>query len=213
MIDYLIAGLGALLMVVPAEFLSRKKLQNVSLHDVMLRSRFRYAWLHLVNVADLMRAWGGAYVLASVTGRILPAWPVEIVKVVMLGVCACAGLTAKQLLHSKGEDDLLAPCAYLIGLTFALMPALLAFLALAIGAVVGMGLSSLAIGFAVAGIATGGLGIMLKIAPLQIACAGLLLLSPALCAVMLQRRLVLAVRPSHGTRNAPLREVPVSRRG
>jgi hypothetical protein len=211
--DYLIVILGVLLLALPAEAFSRKKMQNISLHDLMQRVRFKYAWLHWVNAVDLLRAWGGVYVLKVVSGRIAPSVPLEIVWISLVGGAACVGLTIKQLLYSDGEDDLLAPCAYLIGVTIVFVPALAAVLAFSLGVVVAMGLRSLAVGFTVAGLLTGVLGAVLRVPPLVAACPGLLLLSPAFCAVMLQRRLVVAVRPSYGTRNAPLREVTLQRQG
>jgi hypothetical protein len=211
--DYLIAVLGVLLLIVPADFFWRKKLQNVTLNDVMHRVRFRYAWIHWVNAADFFRAWIGVYALKSAELRMMPGVSPEIMSVSVVGIAVCIGLTMKQLLFSAGEGDLSAPCAYLVGMTLSFSPTLVAFLALCTGAVVAMGFGSLSAGFAGAGLAAGGLGVIFRVPPLLAAASGGLLFSPALCAVMLQRRLVLAVRPSYGTKNAPLREVPVQRRG
>lgn len=211
--DYLIALFGVLLLILPADFLSRGKLQNVALHDVLARSRYRFAWLHWVNAADVLRAWGGVVLLRSVLGRIAPAAPFEIVLISIVAVAASVGLTIKQVFFSHEEEVLLAPCAYMIGLTAAFLPVSITLLGLALGIVVAMGLGSLAAGFAVAGVATCGLGVIFKVPPLIAACPSLLMLSPAFCALFLQRRLVLAVRPSYGSRNAPLREVEVLRRG
>lgn len=210
--DYLIALLGLLLLVLPTEMLTRRKLHNIALHDIISRPRYRFAWLHWVNFADFLRAFGGVVLLRSVLGRIAPSAPHEIVLVSTVAVAAGLGFTVKQLLYSQEDDHLLAPCAYLIGLTFVFIPAAIALLGLSLGIVVAMGLGSLAAGFAVAGVATAGLGVMFKVSPLAAACPSVLLLSPALGALMMQRRLVLSVRPSYGSRNAPLRDVEVRRR-
>lgn len=207
---YLFYITGVFLLVLPAGLISRRRLKVVSLPELSDRSRHRLGWLHWVNFIDLARAWGGLVLVRHAFSIIDPASETSLLPLATTAIAALAGLGLQQVFHSADDDDLVAPVAYAIGLTFAFIPLQVALLALPLGLAAALGLNSLGTGFVLAAIATAVLGLLMRLSPLIVATASLLLFSPALLAAVLQRRLVLTVRPRAGeTRPAPFRDIPV----
>lgn len=207
---YLFYIIGVFLLVIPAGLLSRRRLKVISLPELADRTRNRLGWLHWVNFIDLARAWGGLELVRHAFVMIDPAAASAMLPLVTIAIAALAGLGLQQVFHAADEDDLVAPVAYAIGLTFAFIPPQVAMLALPLGLAAALGLRSLGTGFVLSAIATAVLGLLLHLSPLVVATASMLLFSPALLAGVLQRRLVLTVRNRIGeTREAPLRDIPV----
>lgn len=201
---------GVFLLVLPAGLISRRRLKVVSLPELADRPRHRMGWLHWVNFIDLARAWAGLELVRHAFVMIDPAAASTMLPLVTIAISALAGLGLQQVFHAADEDDLVAPVAYAIGLTFAFIPPQVALLALPLGLATALGLKSLGSGFVFAAISTAVLGFLLHLSPLIVATASLLLFAPALLAGMLQRRLVLTVRNRAGeTREAPLRDIPI----
>jgi|GEM_PF-3905061 hypothetical protein len=208
---YLFYITGVVLLVLPAGLLGGRRLKAVTLPEVTNRQRHRLGWLHWVNLFDVLRAWGGltlisrAFEIADPVGSAVSAVPLA-----TTALAALAGLGLQQVFHSTDEDDLVAPVAYASGLTLAFLPPQVALLALPFGLVAALGLKSLAMGFVLTAIASAVLGVLLHLSPLVVGTASLLLFSPALLASMLQRRLVMTVRPRPPEiSDEPLRDVPI----
>ncbi len=203
---YLYYIFGVCLLVIPAGLLSRRQLKVASLPELTERSRHRFGWLHWVNLVDLLRAWSGLHLVRHAFTLIDPAASSTLLTLVTTAIAALAGLGLQQVFHSAEEDDLVAPVAYAIGLTLAFIPPMVALLALPLGLVAALGLRSLGSGFTLAAAATAALGLLFRLPALAVATASLLLFAPAFMAAVLQRRLVLTVRPRKDQRAAPLRE-------
>lgn len=201
--------LGVILLVLPAGLLSRRRLKVASLLEIAERPRHRLAWLHWVNFVDLARAWGGLVLVREAFLSLDPNAAADSLVLPHLAIAALAGLGLQQVFHSADEDDLVAPVAYAVGLTFAFMPPQVALLALPLGLAAALGLRSLGTGFALAAAAIAGLGVLLRLSPLVVATNSLLLFAPVLFAGVLQRRLVLTVRRIGTERPATLRDIPV----
>lgn len=208
---YLFYITGVFLLVLPAGLISRRRLKVVSLPELAERTRNRLGWLHWVNFIDLARAWAGLELVQHAFAVIDPAAASTLLPLVTTAIAALAGLGLQQVFHSADEDDLVAPVAYAFGLTFAFIPPQVALLALPLGLAAAVGLRSLGTGFVLAAVATAVLGFLLRLSPMIVATASLLLFAPALLAGVLQRRLVLTVRnrPNGEARPAPVRDIPV----
>lgn len=206
---YLYYILGVCLLVIPAGLLSRRQLRVISLPELADRSRHRLGWLHWVNFIDLLRAWAGLHLIRHAFAIIDPGSASALFPLVTTAIAALAGLGLQQVFHDADEDDLVAPVAYAVGLTFAFLPPLVALLTLPIGLIAALGLRSLGSGFVLAAAATAGLGLLLRLPTLVVATTSFLLFAPALIASMFQRRLVLTVRNRKDTRSEPLREVSI----
>lgn len=206
---YLFYIIGVVLLVLPAGLISRRRLKVVSLPELADRQRNRLGWLHWVNFIDLARAWGGLELVRHAFFIIDPVAASGMLPLVTTAIAALAGLGLQQVFHSADEDDLVAPVAYAVGLTFAFLPPHVALLALPLGLAAALGLRSLGTGFVLAAAATAVLGLLLRLSPLVVATASMLLFAPALLAGVLQRRLVLTVRNRVESREAPLRDIPV----
>ncbi len=206
---YVFYLLGVCLLVLPAGLLTRRRLKLVSLPELAERSRHRLGWLHWVNFVDLARAWGGLELVRHAFVIIDPYAAAGVLPLATIAVAALAGLGLQQVFHAS-EDDLVAPVAYAIGLTFAFIPPQVAMLALPLGLAAALGLRSLGTGFVLAAVATAALGLLLRLSPLVVATASFALISPVLLANVLQRRLVLTVRGGRNEeRLAPVRDFPV----
>jgi hypothetical protein len=208
---YLFYILGVTLLVVPAGLLGRSQLEIASLPEIADRPRKRLGWLHWINFIDLARAWGGLLLVRQAFIAIDPGASAQTVPLLCLALSALAGLGLQQIFHSAGDDDLVAPVAYAVGLTFAFMPLQVALLALPLGLATALGLRSLGTGFVLAATTTAILGFLLRLSPVVVATASLVLFAPALLAGMLQRRLVLTIRRGMLERAAPMRDFPVAR--
>lgn len=208
---YLFYITGVVLLVLPSGLLGRRRLKVVSLPELTDRPRHRLGWLHWVNLVDVLRAWGGLALVGHAFEIVDPAGAAaSLLPLLTTALAALAGLGLQQVFHAADDDDLVAPVAYATGLTLAFLPPQVALLALPLGLAAALGLRSLGTGFVLAAAATAVLGLLLRVSPFVVTTASLLLFSPALLAGMLQRRLVLTVRPSGGdTRDAPLRETPL----
>lgn len=205
---YLYYIIGVFLLVLPAGLISRRRLKIVSLPELAERSRHRLGWLHWVNFVDLARAWGGLELVQHAFTVIDPAAAAGPLPQLTTAIAALAGLGLQQVFHSADEDDLVAPVAYAFGLTFAFIPPQIALLALPLGLATALGLRSLGTGFVLAAASTAVLGFLMRVSPLVVATASLLLFSPALLAGVLQRRLVLTVRNRKNNEvEAPVRDV------
>lgn len=200
---------GVVLLVLPAGLLSRRHLKVASLPELASRPRQRLGWLHWINLVDLVRAWGGLFLMREAFAAVDPAASAQALTLLNLAVAALAGLGLQQVFHSADDDDLVAPVAYAVGLTFAFLPPHVALLAIPLGLAAALGLRSLGTGFVLAAAATAGLGLLLRVSPLVVGTASMLLFAPALLAGLLQRRLVLTVRSRGEERPAPLRDFPV----
>lgn len=206
---YLFYIIGVFLLVIPAGLLSRRRLKVVSLPELADRSKNRLGWLHWVNFIDLARAWGGLELVRHAFAIVDPTSVSVLLPLVTTAIAALAGLGLQQVFHSADDDDLVAPVAYAIGLTFAFIAPQVALLALPLGLAAALGLRSLGTGFVLAAIATAAVGFLLRQSPLLVATASMLLFAPALLAGILQRRLVLTIRSRGESRPAPLRDFPV----
>lgn len=203
--------IGVTLLVVPAGLLSRRRLKIASLPEIADRPRQRLGWLHWVNFIDLARAWGGLILVRHAFLMLDPGASSQTLPLLYLALSALAGLGLQQVFHSSDEDDLVAPVAYAVGLTFAFMPPQVALLALPLGLAAALGLRSLGTGFVLAATATAVLGLLLRLSPLVVATTSLVLFAPALLAGILQRRLVLTIRRGAQERAAPVRDIPIVR--
>ena len=206
---YLFYIIGVSLLVIPAGLLSRRRLKAVSLPELADRPKYRLGWLHWVNFIDLARAWGGLELVRHAFVIVDPASASALLPLITTAIAALAGLGLQQVFHSADDDDLVAPVAYAIGLTFAFISPQVALLALPLGLAAALGLRSLGTGFVLAAIATAAVGFLLRQSPLLVATASMLLFAPALLAGILQRRLVLTIRSRGEGRPAPLRDFPV----
>lgn len=200
---------GVILLVLPAGLLSRRRLKVTSLPDLADRPRQRLGWLHWLNFIDLARAWGGLLLVRQAFLMLDPGASSHVLTLLHLALAALAGLGLQQVFHSADDDELVAPVAYAIGLTFAFMPAQVSLLALPLGLAAALGLRSLGTGFVLAAAATAVLGLLFRLSPLVVGTASMLLFAPALLAGLLQRRLVLTVRSRGEGREPTLRDFPV----
>ncbi len=206
--------IGLLLLIIPAGLLTRRRLQGVSLRELADRPGHRLGWLHVLNLLDLARAWGG-FTLLERAVRLLEPGAADAVfspALVALAAAALAGLGLQQVFHGGDDEDLVAPVAYALGLVFACIPPQVAVIVLPLGLTAALGLRSLGSGFTAAALAAVGLGLLLGLSPLVVATSGLVLAAPVLLAGVLQRRLVLMVRRVREPRAERLRDTPVVRR-
>lgn len=209
--SYLYYIIGVFLLVTPAGMITRGRFANVTLRELVERSRNRLGWLHWVNFFDLARGLGGLLLVKEAFRVIDPSAGGSLVTLATLAVAAFTGLGLQQFFYASDDDDMVAPVAYAIGLTFAFLPLKVAALAVPMGLVAAFGVHSLGMGFVLAAFATGALGYVFRVSPLVLATSCFLLCAPVVLAGVLQRRLVLSVRGGPLTRPAPLREVSLSR--
>ena len=206
---YLYYIAGVFLLVIPAGLLSRRQLRVISLPELTNRPRYRFGWIHWVNLMDLLRAWAGLHLVRHAFALIDPAAAGSVLALATTAIAALAGLGLQQVFYSADEDDLVAPVAYAIGLTFAFIPPLVALLALPVGLMAAFGMRSLGSGFVLAAAATAALGVLLRLPTLVVATTSFLLFAPALMAAIFHRRLVLTVRHRKEIHSERLREIPV----
>ncbi len=213
MMSYLYYVLGAFLLVTPSGLLIPGRYSNVTLRELVGRTRNRMGWLHWVNLFDFARGLGGLLLVKEAFRVIDPGAGGNIVTLATVAAASFAGLGLQQFFYAADDDDMVAPVAYAVGLTFAFLPLKVAVLALPLGLVGAFGVHSVGLGFVLAAIAAGGLGYVFRVSPLLLATTCSLLCAPVALAGIMQRRLVVSVRSGPQTKAAPLREVSFSRSG
>lgn len=201
--------LGLALLVLPSGMVVRGRFQLVTLPELAERSRHRLGWVHWLNLVDLARAWAGMLLVQESFARVAPGAAESVPAFVHLALVALAGLILQHFFHRAEEADLVAPVAYALGLTLALLPPQVALLGPPLALAATIGFRSLGAGFILAAAVIGGLGYLTRLPPPSVVAASGLLFAPALLAGLVQRRLVLAVRARPASRPAPLRDIPV----
>lgn len=200
---------GVCLLVMPAGLLSRRQLRAISLPELTDRSRHRFGWIHWINLMDLLRAWAGLHLVRHAFSLIDPAAAGSALALATTAIAALAGLGLQQVFYSADDDDLVAPVAYAVGLTFAFIPPLVALLVLPVGLMAAFGMRSLGSGFVLAAASTAAIGVLLRLPTLVVATTSFLLFAPALIAAIFHRRLVLTVRHRKEVHSERLREIPI----
>lgn len=211
--SYVYYILGVFLLVTPAGLIVQGRYSNVTLRDLVGRSRNRLGWLHWVNLFDFARGLGGLLLVKQAFRVIDPGAGGNVVTLATVAAAAVAGLVLQQLFYAADDDDMVAPVAYAVGLIFAFLPVKVAALALPLGMVAALGVHSVGLGFVLAAVAAAAFGYVLRVSPLSLATACALLCAPVVLAGVLQRRLVISVRSGPLTKPAPLREVQLSQGG
>lgn len=158
---------------------------------------------------DLLRAWAGLHLVRHAFSLIDPAAAGSALALATTAIAALAGLGLQQVFYSADDDDLVAPVAYAVGLTFAFIPPLVALLVLPVGLMAAFGMRSLGSGFVLAAASTAAIGVLLRLPTLVVATTSFLLFAPALIAAIFHRRLVLTVRHRKEVHSERLREIPI----
>lgn len=206
--SYLLYIAGVLLLTLPTGLFTRERFKIATLPELFDRPRHRFGWLHPLNALDLIRAYGGMTLLLAAFTAIAPTAPGQLVVGIVLAVAALVGLLMQHAFHKSEEDELPAPIAYTIGLTFGILPLHIALLALPLGVVAALALRNLTVGFMLTAVATALLGNLFGQSLIAVGTASLLLLLPVLIANILQRRLGLTILRGRAVRYATLRDVP-----
>ena len=211
--SYLYYILGVFLLVTPAGLITPGRLTNVTMRELVERTRNRLGWMHWANFFDFARGLGGLLLVKEAFRAIDPSAGGSVVTLVTVALASFAGLGLQQFFYPSDDDDMVAPVAYAVGLTFAFLPLKIAALALPLGMVGAFGVHSIGMGFVMSALAVGGLGYVFRVSPLLLATGCFLLCAPVALAGIMQRRLVLSVRSGPLTKAAPLREVSLSQGG
>ena len=200
---------GLLLLIIPTGPLTRDRYIGLTLRQLALRERYHFKWLHLPNLLDLLRAWGGLTLLQH---SFLEVDPLRqgggLIPLATLTIVALAGTLMQQLFHSLEPDVIPAPCAFTVGLLLALLPLQVTLLVLPISYLAARGSLNLHAGKIVTIITLFGFGYLFKISPLYLASAAAITLLPIAVASALCRHLVITVRRQNAVQPAPLRDIP-----
>ena len=209
--SYLLYIAGVLLLTLPTGLFTRTRFRIATLPELFDRPRHRFGWLHPLNALDALRAYGGMTLLLAAFSAVAPSAPGQLVARVVLAIAALIGLLMQHGFHKTEDDDLPAPIAYAIGLTFGILPLHIALLALPFGVIAALALRNLSVGLMLAAVATALLGKLFGQSLIAVGTASLLLFLPVVIANILQRRLgltILRVRTAH---YETLRDIPVVR--
>ncbi|MBC8011799.1 MAG: hypothetical protein H7067_17065 [Burkholderiales bacterium] len=206
--SYLLYFAGVILLTLPTGLFTRKRFKLATLPELFDRPRHRYGWLHPLNALDFARAYGGMTLLLAAFTAIAPSAPGQFVARIVLAVAALVGLLMQHAFHKSGDDELPAPLAFTIGLTFGILPPHIALLALPLGIVTAIALRNLSIGLMLTAVATAFLGKLFGQSLITVGTASMLLFVPVILANLLHRRLGLTILRGAKTQEAPLRDVP-----
>lgn len=207
--SYLLYIAGVLLLTLPTGLFTRTRFRIATLPELFDRPRHRFGWLHPLNALDALRAYGGMTLLLASFSSIAPTAPGQLVARLVLAAAALVGLLMQHAFYKSDDDELPAPIAYAIGLTFGILPMHIALLALPFGVVAALALRNLSVGFILAAAATAALGKLFGQSLISVGTASLLLFLPVLIANLLQRRLGLTILRGRTVRYAPLRDIPL----
>jgi hypothetical protein len=192
---YLLYLSGVLLLALPSGPLIRRYLKTLTLSEMADRPGARLGWVHPLNAFDLVRGYAGAMLILAAFASIHPAAPGQLPARMVLIIAATAGLLIQHSLHKTKEETMHAPFAYLTGLTLAILPLKIALFALPIGSLAAIGMRHIAWGFIMTAVAAGAFGLLFKQNYLTLATACFLLIVPVLLSRLVNRSLVIAVRP------------------
>ncbi len=202
---YLFYILGVLLLTLPVGLFFRKQFKVATLPELFDRPLLRFGWMHPLNVLDLVRAYAGMTFLIAAFADISPAAPGMLISRVVLAIAALVGLVMQHVFNSNKDSEIPTPIAYVIGLTFALLPLNVALLALPLGIASAIAMQNLAFGLVLTAAATALIGKLLGQSLPVIGTVSLLLFLPVMISLLFHRQLGLSVRRLPVVYASPLR--------
>jgi hypothetical protein len=209
---YLIYLLGVVCLVLPSVFFTGRRLDVATIEQLAEREKQRFAWLHIYNGLDFVRAWAGMWLMLIAFRHFEAGGDSHLYVRALSLVVGLAGLAVQHGFFRKRDNELTTPVAYILGLATALLPVHILLPSLALGVSSAIAMRHLGAGLAITSIAVMALDRLFGHALITSASAAIFLFTPVLVSSMCYRRLALTIKRRLVKQAGPvLREVPMQR--
>lgn len=197
--------LGLLLLCLPGAFVLQRKCRFESLDQIIEKRHLWWAWIHGLNILDLVRGFSGVLLMKLAFEELFPEVGV-VPEYAVLGALLACGCVLQKFFFKTDSDEAVAPLFFLAGLAFALISVPLAALVLVFGVTTAIAFRNIGGGLAAMAVAAAGLGVVFRGELMGLALVGGLAGGVVLLSLIMQRTMVLTLSTHRVFRRGLVRE-------
>ncbi|MFH1499574.1 MAG: hypothetical protein ABII82_17325 [Verrucomicrobiota bacterium] len=189
---YALYFLGFFLLCLPGAFVLQRKCRFQTLGEITDKRHLWWAWVHGLNLLDIVRAFSGVMLMQMAIGEILPESGGMVI-MASVGLVCLIGYAMQQFFYRCDDDQMVMPVFFLAGAALAMAPIHLALMVLAMGVTTAVATRTIYCGLIASMLASGGLGMVFRADMPAMAMLGGLCGFTLLVSLLLHRDVVLTL--------------------